>query len=289
MDHDDGRAGTGWGNGVRAVMKICHKAVKTVMTKSKLPASDYAVNPYVGCPHKCAYCYASFMKRFTGHEEPWGDFIDVKEFPPIKKPERYVGKRLFVGSVTDGYNPYEKQFEKTKEILQQFVGLDVDITISTKSGLVVRDVALLKQLEHVLVAFSINTLDEGFRADMDHASPIADRIAAMRVLHENGIDTATFISPIFPEITVVEDIVRATKDVCGAFWLENLNLRGGYKRRILDYVEERYPQHLPLYQDIYQKGDRSYWVTLSKRLADYAKDNGVNMVNYFYHEEIRSD
>ena len=45
-------------------------AVKDLVTKSNLPASDYVINPYVGCPHGCRYCYACFMKRFTNHSEP---------------------------------------------------------------------------------------------------------------------------------------------------------------------------------------------------------------------------
>ena len=51
---------------------------KSILTKSKLPEADYCVNPYVGCSHKCVYCYARFMKRFTSHTEPWGDFVDIK-------------------------------------------------------------------------------------------------------------------------------------------------------------------------------------------------------------------
>ena len=50
---------------------------KSVMTKSNLPVADFSVNPYVGCERACKYCYASFMKRFTGHGEPWGSFVDV--------------------------------------------------------------------------------------------------------------------------------------------------------------------------------------------------------------------
>ena len=73
---------------------------KNVLTQSNLPVSDYSVNPYVGCAHACKYCYASFMKRFTGHSEPWGAFVDVKHWPPILRPERYAGKELFIGSVT---------------------------------------------------------------------------------------------------------------------------------------------------------------------------------------------
>ena len=58
-------------------MSIIEKEIvtKDLITKSNLPASDYVINPYVGCPHSCKYCYARFMKRFTGHTEEWGNFI----------------------------------------------------------------------------------------------------------------------------------------------------------------------------------------------------------------------
>lgn len=82
-------------------------AVKSVLTNSDLPVSDYSVNPYVGCTHGCQYCYASFMKRFTNHPEPWGSFVDVKYWPPVPNPGRCAGKELFIGSVTDPYQPLE--------------------------------------------------------------------------------------------------------------------------------------------------------------------------------------
>ena len=82
-------------------------AAKNIITKTDIPVCDYAVNPYVGCTHGCKYCYASFMKRFTNHPEPWGTFLDVKYWPEIRKPEKYAGKELFFGTVTDPYNPQE--------------------------------------------------------------------------------------------------------------------------------------------------------------------------------------
>ncbi len=85
---------------------------KNIMTKSTLPVGGYSVNPYVGCTHGCKYCYASFMKRFTGHTEPWGTFLDVKHWPAIKNPAKYKGQRVVIGSVTDGYLPQEAQFQK---------------------------------------------------------------------------------------------------------------------------------------------------------------------------------
>ena len=54
--------------------------------KSTLPVGGYSVNPYVGCTHGCKYCYASFMKRFTGHTEPWGTSLDVKYWRQSKTP-----------------------------------------------------------------------------------------------------------------------------------------------------------------------------------------------------------
>ena len=60
---------------------------KNVITKSNLPVCDFSVNPYTGCSHACKYCYASFMKRFSNHPEPWGEFIDVKIWDKIKNPK----------------------------------------------------------------------------------------------------------------------------------------------------------------------------------------------------------
>lgn len=59
-------------------MKIQTIQCKSVLTKSNLPKVDYCINPYVGCQHGCVYCYARFMRRFTGHSEPWGQFLDIK-------------------------------------------------------------------------------------------------------------------------------------------------------------------------------------------------------------------
>ena len=108
---------------------------KNIMTKSTPPVGGYSVNPYVGCTHGCKYCYASFMKRFTGHTEPWGTFLDVKHWPAIKNPRKYAGQRLVIGSVTDGYLPQEEQFGKTRRLLEQLKGSGAEILIWTKSDL----------------------------------------------------------------------------------------------------------------------------------------------------------
>lgn len=278
--------------------------VKSVITKTDIPVCDYAVNPYVGCTHGCQYCYASFMKRFTGHPEPWGEFLDVKYWPELRKPERYAGKELFFGTVTDPYNPQEAQYRRTRALLEQLRGSGVRLSIQTKSDLVLRDIDLIRTFPQARVGFSINTLDEGFRADMDRAVSIERRLAAMRALHEAGIRTTCFISPIFPGITDVPAIVDKVKEQCQLIWLENLNLRGSYKTVILQYIREKHPERTALYEEIYARGSRLYWETLDARLRAYAAERGLAyvtnddsmrrpfdappvMVNYFYHEQIK--
>ena len=192
---------------------------KDIMTKSSLPVGGYSVNPYVGCTHACRYCYASFMKRFTGHTEEWGTFLDVKHWPEIKNPRKYAGQRVVIGSVTDGYNPQEEVFQNTRKLLEQLRGSGADILICTKSDLVVRDLDLLKELGQVTVSWSINTLDEAFKDDMDSAVSIERRLSAMKKVYDAGIRTVCFVSPVFPGITDFEAIFERVKDQCDLFWI----------------------------------------------------------------------
>ena len=98
---------------------IKEKKVDTILTKSNLPIAGYSINPYVGCPFGCEYCYATFMKRFTGHKEDWGMFLDVKMWDKIKNPEKYKSKTMIVGSVTDGYNYFEAKYKRTRAFLEE--------------------------------------------------------------------------------------------------------------------------------------------------------------------------
>lgn len=277
---------------------------KNIMTKSSLPVGGYSVNPYVGCTHGCKYCYASFMKRFTGHTESWGTFLDIKHWPAIKNPRKYKGQRVVIGSVTDGYLPQEKEIRNTRRILEQLKNSGAEILICTKSDLVLRDIDLLKEMGKVTVSWSINTLDEKFQADMDQAVSISRRLEAMKQVYEAGIRTVCFISPVFPGITDFEKIFERVKDQCDLVWLENLNLRGGFKQEILDYIQKYYPHLVTLYDEIYRKGDRSYFRALENRAAqmsqkydcpfvdnelpyDRAEPGHPVIVDYFYHEEVR--
>ena len=276
---------------------------KAILTKSNLPVSDYSANPYTGCAHACKYCYASFMKRFTNHPEDWGSFVDVKIWPDIKHPEKYSGQEIFLSSVTDPYQPTEATHKRTRALLEQLQGSGAKISIATKSDLVLRDIDIIKTFPEARVSWSINTLDEDFRREMDCAVSIERRLSAMKAFHDAGVRTTCFISPIFPGITDVPAIIDRAKSICNLVWLENLNLRGGFRKSILDWIHEKHPELDSLYHAIYSHKDRSYWYELDELMRSYTAKNSLPylrnddsmrrkftespvVVNYFFHEEI---
>ncbi len=211
---------------------------------------------------------------------------------------------MFIGSVTDPYLPQEEQYGRTRALLEQLKGSGTKISIATKSDLILRDLDLIKTFPNARVSWSVNTLDEDFKNDMDNAVSIGRRLTAMEIFHRAGVRTTCFVSPIFPGITDVKAIIERTRGLCNLIWLENLNLRGSYKTVIMEYIQKKYPELLPLYQEIYRKGNRSYWELLDAELKAYAADMGLDyvtnddsmtrsfdappvVVNYFYHEQIK--
>ena len=264
------------------------KEIKTndYLTKSNLPSSDYVINPYVGCTHGCKYCYASFMKRFTGHDEKWGEFIDIKSCNKKIDLKKISGKNVFLSSVTDCYNELEEKYCITRNILEQLQYSDCNLSISTKSKLILRDIDILKKIKNLTVSLSINTLDEKFRSNMDNASSINERLETLRKLHENGIYTILFMSPIFPYITEWKEIIEISKDFVDEYWFENLNLRGSYKKEILEYIKTNYSKLYDSYVEIYVKNKDEYWRNLAIEIEKYCDENNIKYINYFYHKEL---
>ncbi len=267
-------------------MEIKEIVVNDYLTKSNLPSSDYVINPYVGCSHGCRYCYASFMRRFTGHKENWGDFIDIKKCNKKINLKKISEKKVFLSSVTDCYNELEKKYLITRKILKELVDSDCYLSISTKSSLILRDIDLLKQMKNLTVSISINTLNEKFKNDMDNASTIKERLNTLKELHKNGIYTVLFMSPIFPYITEWKKIIEESKEYVDEYWFENLNLRGSYKKDILDYIKDNYKKIYPKYIEIYDQKNNNYWETLADEINNYCGANNIKYVNYFYHKKL---
>lgn len=268
-------------------MKIREIKAKSIIVKSNLPEGDFVINPYTGCSHACLYCYARFMKRFTNHPEPWGEFVDVKINAPDLIPEdvdKYKGRSITIGSVTDPYLPLESKYKLTRRILEKLIPLQPRLDIITKSDLVLRDIDLLKQFEECIIACSASFLDEKAKNELEPKSiPTKRRMEALKKLHEAGIETALFISPIFPEITDWRKLIDLTKDFVSEYWFENLNLYPSIRDKIYVFLRGYDPNLISRYREIYS-GRSNYWDGVERDIKDYCSKNKLDCRIYFHHK-----
>lgn len=186
----------------RMSLRIREITAKSILSKSGIPGVDYCINPYVGCSHACVYCYATFMKRFTGHTGRWGTFVDAKvNAPGVLERQLRKAKTgsVMLSSVTDAYQPLEVKYRLTRQCLEVLLPSDFSVDILTKSPLVLRDVDLIRRFRDIEVGITITTDDERIRKIFEpHAPPIGARIAALKRLHEEGIRTYAFVGPVLP-------------------------------------------------------------------------------------------
>lgn len=258
-------------------------------SKSNLPDADYVINPYIGCTHGCMYCYACFMGRFSGHKEPWGSYLEVKEYASVRLPKIQENKTILAGSVTDAYNPAEKKYKRIPEILKLLTQYQGHVEILTKSNLVLRDMELIRQVPDISVGISLAFTSEQDVAILEpRASNVQERIDTLKTLHENGIHTYLFVAPYFPEITDLPRLLHLTKGYADRVCVENLNLRGGYRDAVISFIQEYYPHLFPLYKNIYvNKKGSGYWEEIEKKLDAWSKEYDMPVLSYFYHEKIK--
>lgn len=174
---------------------------KGILSKSKV--SDYTINPYIGCVHGCTYCYARFMKIYAGHEENWGEFVDVKVNAPRvleREVERKKLGKVWISGVCDPYQPIEKKYKLTRKCLEILSKHSWPVIIQTKSPLVKRDLGLLRTFSDIEVGFTITTADEEIRKIFEPKAPsIKERIETLKKLHSSGLKTYAMIAPLLPK------------------------------------------------------------------------------------------
>jgi DNA repair photolyase len=228
-------------------------SAKTVLSKSKV--FDYAVNPYVGCEHKCTYCYARYIKRFTGHTEEWGDFVDVK-VNAAELLEREVQRkrvaRVWVSGVCDPYQPLEKLYELTKRCLEVLSAHQWPVTIQTKSPLVLRDRPLLRTFNDVEVGFTITTAEERVKKIFEPNTPsIEKRIRTLGELKSIGVRTFAMIAPMLPE---PEPLV--------------LRLKGKVDRVLIDRMNYHYADSLYRMHNLQYASTDAFFAEKKKSLSN---------------------
>lgn len=185
---------------------VSYLQARTILTEASgfISEFDFTLNPYSGCTFGCSYCYAAFFVRDQMKQDTWGQWVQIKENALIllRKNRRVPlnNKSIYMSSVTDPYQPIERDLELTRSILEELVSYHKPrLVIQTRSPIVVRDIDLLKRFDTVQVNMTITTDDEQVRKIFEPTcSSIKARFAAITQIHQAGIPTCITITPLLP-------------------------------------------------------------------------------------------
>jgi DNA repair photolyase len=246
-------------------VKVSEIDAKSVLVQSKLPDTDFVINPYTGCEFGCAYCYASFMGRFVGERiEDWGNYVYVKKnaVSVLEKelsswPQARRHASILMSSVTDPYQGIESKYQLTRGILEilareQYPGL---VSVLTKSPLVLRDVGLLKQLPQVEVGMTITTTDDRLSRFLEVRAPLASRrLKTLAELHEHGLPTYAFVGPLLPHFRykpdLLEEVFASLSAVgVGSVFVEHINLKPYIRQRLWNVLDGESEEVRAVYSD----------------------------------------
>lgn len=207
--------------------------VRRALTRSGLPDIDYALNPYIGCSHGCIYCYARLYTDKEDIRERWGEVVLVKAnlVKLLRREALRVRGVVGVGTITDPYQPVEREYGLTRESLKVLLRRGLRVSIQTKSGLVTRDKDILVNHGNAVdVGFTITTLDEGVARWLEPgAPPPRERVRALEELSSAGLRTWVFYGPVIPGVNdgedVIEGLVRLAADTGSTLYYDSLHVK----------------------------------------------------------------
>jgi len=254
-------------------LKIAEVECKNALVKSGIEGMDYALNPYTGCQHACVYCYAEFMKKYTNHSEPWGEFVGVKINIADRLRQRIKRTKpgtIMMGTVTDAYQPLEEKFHLTRQCLEILADSDFPIFIQSKSDLILRDIDIFKKIKEKEIGLTITCPDPKIEKIFEpNASDLENRFEALAKLKESGIPTFVFFGPILPYFSDDEKSLklifeRLQKIGIKKIYLDKMNYVKGKFKKIRFLLDKDFPGALVFYESV---------INHPERYNEWLKDN----------------
>jgi len=228
---------------------------------------EWSLNPYMGCAHRCAFCYVRAFERRADRpgDDRYGESIRVKiNIAEVLRHElsrrSWTRPAVAIGAATDPYQPAEGRYRLTRRCLEALCDHRTPFGLITRGPLVVRDVDVLAEASRrasVTVNLSVPTLDERvWRATEPATSPPLQRIRAVRTLVRAGIRAGVGLAPILPGLSDRPDQLAAV--VCAArdagathVWASLLHLRPGTREHFMETLAREWPQLSAEYERLY--------------------------------------
>jgi DNA repair photolyase len=250
-----------------------------ILQTCSLGAYAWQIDPYIGCEHLCAYCYALNQAETDWEREilTYRDLVTQLAF----ELDGLEPQAIYMGWNTDPYQPAEKTHQQTRRVLELLASRGHWPCILTKSGLVGRDVDLLAALPGTSVGISLAFHEESVRRLFEaNAPPNSERIEALKALKEAGIATYALICPVMPFITNTKRLVKQVADCANRIWVYGLNIETAQDRnwrnvqRILD---RQFPDVVEQYRQILFSAGHPYWTDLRHELERLRAEGGLDL------------
>jgi DNA repair photolyase len=261
-------------------------AAKSALNRVQGMPFDWSLNPYIGCTHSCVFCYArAYNARYRERDvgpafdrniEIRANFVERLYAELRRRP----GGSVAIGTATDPYQPIEGKYRLTRGSLEALVRYPMPTSIVTKGTLVVRDIDVLQELDRrtdLTVYFSVPSVDEGYwRRAEPGAPPPWQRLRALRMLREAGLDAAVLCAPLLPGISDGEESIdraaRAASEAgATAFRHRPLKIDSEIRDYYFDFLATEFPVLVPAYSALYRGSNhptREYERKLECRVAE---------------------
>ncbi len=253
---------------------------KSILNPSKI--HDYCVNPYTGCEVGCVYCYAAlFMRRYSGHEEPWGEFVDVKVNAVealARQLRRAEPGEVFVSSACDGWQPIEAECRLTRRCCELLVQRGFRVNVLSKSALVLRDLELFSPA-NATIGTTVTTLDERLRSLWEPGgSPVEQRFSILQQARQAGLKTSIMFGPLLPLLSDSQAsldalLERAAQLGVSRIWVDALNPRPRVWPAVAELLGREFPDLRERYRKLLFESQtrQTYLTQLRTRVARSAQ------------------
>ena len=276
--------------GVEYREEPCRSALNAV----KGMAFKWSLNPYMGCVHRCTFCYVRHFEHRSERpsDDRYGRSIRVKtNVAEVLRRElarpSWQRESVAIGAATDPYQPAEGRYKLTRACLEALAEASNPFSIITRGPLIVRDLDVLVEAASrakVSVTFSVPTLDhEVWRKTEPGTAPPRQRLRALERLVDAGVRAAVGMAPILPGISdrpeQLAEVVRAAREAgaCGV-WANLLFLRPGTREHFLESLARDWPEELERYERLY--AGRAYLGSAEAKpvralVGELAREHGI--------------
>ena len=240
---------------------------RSALNKVKGMGFNWSLNPYMGCAHRCTFCYvrAFELRADRPSDDRYGRSIRVKvNVAELLRKElgrpSWAGEVVAIGAATDPYQPAEGRYKLTRGCLRALRDAANPFSLITRSPMIVRDLDVLVEAAaraEVGVVFSVPTLDkEVWRRTEPGTPPPHRRLEAVRRLVEAGVKAGVGMAPILPGISdspaQLEAVVRAAREAGATnIWANVLYLKPGTREHFLEALASDWPEELDRYERLY--------------------------------------